>query len=318
MSSQALSSNTDEKARVAALERYEILDTQPQPIYDRIAKVASLLCKVPISLISLIGAERLWFKSSLGIQVDEMARDISFCTYTIEGDEPLMEIPDTLQDDRFKNNPVVVNSPNIRFYAGVPITTKDGFKIGSLCILDYVPRKLTIEQRDGLMGLGQTIVELLEDHLRNIENNKQLNLSVRACNHKINNTLAVAMASLDINDGIQNDAKQIIRASLSSVSDQIAELSQFMRQSTFAFSTNDNLGLSGDDSLTTSKPSTKSRLKTSSTTSYHATAHEIDSKLSSLTLKPRSAPLDNKPSSINNRPKLIMLEVNRTVRIINT
>ncbi|SLN73959.1 Sensor histidine kinase RcsC [Oceanibacterium hippocampi] len=124
------------------------------------------VCEVPVSLITLVDAERQWFKSRFGLGVSELPRDTSFCGHTILGRE-ILEIPDALEDKRFHDNPLVVGEPNFRFYAGVPLTTPDGHNIGTLAVIDRVPRLLTAEQRDALVRSARQVVEKLELRKKN-------------------------------------------------------------------------------------------------------------------------------------------------------
>jgi anti-sigma regulatory factor (Ser/Thr protein kinase) len=159
MSASVLVSN--ESARVAELRRYKILDTDPEKGFDDLTLLASYVCQSPIALITLIDAERQWFKSRVGISITETPREISFCTHAIE--EPdLMIVSDATTDERFKSNPFVISDPKIRFYAGAPFRTAGGHALGTLCVLDCVPRQLTLEQKDALRALSRQVQAQLE------------------------------------------------------------------------------------------------------------------------------------------------------------
>jgi anti-sigma regulatory factor (Ser/Thr protein kinase) len=151
----------DETARLAALRRYRILDTEPEQAFDDLTLLASQICGTPMALITLLDEERQWFKSRLGISATETARSIAFCEYAIREDD-LFVIPDTLADERFRQNPLVVGEPWVRFYAGAPLVTRDGQALGSLCVLDRVPRTLTPEQHASLDALRRQAVAQLE------------------------------------------------------------------------------------------------------------------------------------------------------------
>ncbi|RKR85607.1 PAS/PAC sensor hybrid histidine kinase [Mucilaginibacter gracilis] len=151
----------NEAGRIAALESYHVLDTLPERDYDAITRLASYICEVPIALISLIDVERQWFKSKVGLEVSETPRADAFCRYTILGDE-ILEIPDALENELFVNNALVTGEPNVRFYAGAPLIDSKGFRLGSLCVIDSVPRKLTFEQRDALTTLAREVMSHLE------------------------------------------------------------------------------------------------------------------------------------------------------------
>ncbi len=147
----------NEKERLKALESYSILDTEAEREFDRLTELASLICNVPISLISLIDKDRQWFKSKTGLDVPETHRDISFCQYAIK-EENVFEITDATKDGRFKNNPLVTGEPNIRFYAGYPLIDPNGFALGTLCVIDREPRILSAEQQKALALLGKEVV----------------------------------------------------------------------------------------------------------------------------------------------------------------
>ncbi|MGB3494148.1 MAG: ATP-binding protein [Elainellaceae cyanobacterium] len=140
---------------------YHVLDTDPEIGFDDLVCLASHLCDTPVSLISLIDAERQWFKSKVGLEIASTPRDIAFCSHTILQSEPLV-VPDTHVDDRFADNPLVVHAPYIRFYAGVPLIASHGHKIGTLCVIDLVPRQLLPSQIEALQALGRQVVAQLE------------------------------------------------------------------------------------------------------------------------------------------------------------
>ena len=143
----------NEKARLGALKALNILDTQSEESLDRVTRLAQYLFDVPIALISLVDEHRQWFKSCIGVNVRETPRDISFCGHAILDDEPLV-ICDALDDPRFADNPLVLNTPNIRFYAGYPIKLTDGMCIGTLCIIDIKPRQFSTEDTQALKDLA--------------------------------------------------------------------------------------------------------------------------------------------------------------------
>ena len=156
-----------EDDRLAALDRYGILDTPAETEFDDFTALASLICGTPIALISLVDAERQWFKSKLGLDVNETPRNLAFCAHAIRG-TGLMEVPNALEDARFRTNPLVTGAPNIRFYAGTPLTTPDGHNLGTLCVIYSVRRQLTPEQRQAMAQLGRGVVRQMELRLANV------------------------------------------------------------------------------------------------------------------------------------------------------
>jgi GAF domain-containing protein len=151
----------DDAGRVAALEKYAILDTDPEQTFDDLTLLASFICKTPIALISLVDEKRQWFKSRVGITDSETSRDIAFCSRAIQQSD-LFIVPDALEDDRFRNNPLVMSEPHIRFYAGAPLINEDGYALGTLCVVDRLPRKLEPEQKDALKALSRLVLAQLE------------------------------------------------------------------------------------------------------------------------------------------------------------
>ena len=156
-----VSNSEEEKQRLKALAEYRILGTQPEACYDDITKIASSICNVPISLMTLVDKDRQWFKAKVGLAISETRRDWSFCTHAIKENSPLI-IKDALQDERFINNPLVKGDPEIRFYAGFPLRNSDGNKLGTLCVIDRKPGSLTTKQFNIMEILSRQIVSFLE------------------------------------------------------------------------------------------------------------------------------------------------------------
>lgn len=178
-----------ERARLAALQRYEILDTPVEAEFDDFTQLASYICGAPIALISLVETNRQWFKSEVGLGVRETPLDVSICRHALL--QPgVFVVPDTTKDPRFQNNPLVTGAPRLRFYAGALLESSDGLPLGTLCVLDRQPRQLTAEQSRALHMLARQVMTLLE-----------LRLAVRALAEK-NAALAAATAEIKTLEGL--------------------------------------------------------------------------------------------------------------------
>ncbi|HKS67966.1 MAG TPA: response regulator [Candidatus Acidoferrales bacterium] len=152
---------TNEPARLEALRRYGILDTLPEQEFDDLTRLAALICQTPIALVSFVDAKRQWFKSKIGVEASETPREISFCAHAILTPD-LLVVSDVLADERFRSNPLVQGEPGLRFYAGAPLITHDGHALGTICVLDRVPRGLGETQREALKALARLAVAELE------------------------------------------------------------------------------------------------------------------------------------------------------------
>lgn len=151
----------NETERLSALYKHNILDTMPEVDFDDITRLATEICQTNISLVSLIDADRQWFKSKQGLAVDETPRDLAFCAHAILNPEDLFIVPDANVDERFADNPLVTGEPRVIFYAGVPLVS-EGHAIGTLCVIDDKPKQLSDNQRKALRALGNQVTNILK------------------------------------------------------------------------------------------------------------------------------------------------------------
>ncbi|MEM1211203.1 MAG: GAF domain-containing protein [Planctomycetota bacterium] len=151
----------DESLRLLALQRCQLLDTTPETFFDGIVRLAAAHFAVPIALVSLVDTDRQWFKAKHGLDAVASCRDHAFCAHAILQDD-ILEIPDAREDERFHDNPFVTDAPHIRFYAGCPLTDENGYRLGTLCLIDAQPRTLSDDQRTALRLMAQ----LVSDHIQ--------------------------------------------------------------------------------------------------------------------------------------------------------
>mgnify|MGYP000675233167 CR=1 FL=1 len=227
----------NEKERLAAIDEYNILDTLPEQEFDNITRLASEICHTPISLITILDPERNWFKSHHGIDFNESPRDISFCGHAILHPDQMMIVADTTKDKRFADNPNVVDY-NVHFYAGVPLTTPDGFPLGTLCIMDFVPRQLEEGQVETLKALANQAVNLFELRKANLllqknqlelaSRNEELEQFAMVVSHDLKSPLSNISALIDMlkkgyTDRFDEEGKEILKY-LSKSSDKLKNL----------------------------------------------------------------------------------------------
>ena len=158
----------NEKARIDELRKYNILDSEPEDVFENMVQLASYICKTPIAAVSLVDEHRQWFKAIVGIDAKETSRDVAFCAHAILQDE-IMVVPDALNDERFFDNPLVSDGPGIRYYAGVPLVTPSGMHLGTLCVIDTEPRELLKEQLDAVKTLADSVMAHLNLRLSHKE-----------------------------------------------------------------------------------------------------------------------------------------------------
>jgi PAS domain S-box-containing protein len=192
----------NESDRLVALDRYKILDTLPEQVYDDLTQLAADICGTPIALISLVDKDRQWFKSRVGLEATETPRDISFCGHAVAANATL-NVPDARQDPRFADNPLVASDPNIRFYAGAPLITHDNYALGTLCAIDTQTRNLTEAQIRQLEALSRLVVNQLELRLNRKSTESQLD-EVSSLNQAILDSANFAIISTDLDGIIQS------------------------------------------------------------------------------------------------------------------
>ena len=152
----------NETERLAQLDEYAIMDSFSEKDYDDITLLAAAICKTPISLITLVDEKRQWFKSKIGLETSETAREYAFCAHALNNPDEILIVPDSRKDKRFEDNPLVTSDPHVIFYTGVPLVNPEGHALGSLCVIDHKPRHLTEEQLSALKVLSKQVINLLE------------------------------------------------------------------------------------------------------------------------------------------------------------
>ncbi|HVT04679.1 MAG TPA: GAF domain-containing protein [Thermoanaerobaculia bacterium] len=162
----------NEAARLRVLQELRILDTPRERTFDDLAFLAAQVCDTPIALVTFVDGSRQWFKARVGLETTETPRDVAFCAHAILQDD-IFEVSDSHKDERFANNPLVTGHPDVRFYAGAPLITSDGFALGTVCAIDHRPRELTPGQRESLRALSRLIVAKLEQRSHSEESGNE-------------------------------------------------------------------------------------------------------------------------------------------------
>jgi GAF domain-containing protein len=161
-SREAMTEALGERGRIAALLAPNVMDSLEERAYDDITRLAASTCGTPIALVSLVDGTRQWFKSRMGLQAKETPRELAFCAHAIQTPSDVMVVKDAQADPRFEANALVTGDPNIRFYAGAPLVTSDGHALGTLCVIDTVPRDIKPEQVKELAFLANQVISMLE------------------------------------------------------------------------------------------------------------------------------------------------------------
>jgi signal transduction histidine kinase/ActR/RegA family two-component response regulator len=206
---------SNEKERIEALRKYEVLDTLPEMDFDDFTKIASNICQTPIALISLVDESRQWFKSKHGLDAPETPRDIAFCSHAILQDDVFV-VEDSFKDERFHDNPLATGAPDVRFYAGAPLNTPAGFKIGTLCVIDDKPRNISPEQISALEALARQVINQLELRLSKKKVEKSLEakeMFFANMSHEIRTPLngIIGFTELLIDQQLPKESKDIVK-----------------------------------------------------------------------------------------------------------
>ncbi len=212
----------NEAKRIGALHALNILDTKPDSDLQRLVELAAIVTESPVSLVSLIDKSRQWFKAKVGIDIEQTEREISFCGHTItQPTNEIFEVQSADLDERFNKNPLVLEEPNIRFYAGAPLVTQSGYKIGTLCVVDSKSKKLSLEQKKQLKLISEQVIRLIE-----IKNESEINkkkyddstIFLSKLSHEIRTALTSISGYSDILiERLSNNTDKLVSDSLSSI-----------------------------------------------------------------------------------------------------
>lgn len=215
----------NEKERLNILKSYSLLDSLPEKEYDDITFLAASICETPVSYISLIDERRQWFKSKFGLDISHTPREISFCAHAIANNDQVMIVNDARNDHRFFDNPLVIGDPHIIFYVSIPLLSKEGYPLGTLCVVDKKPRMLNEKQLNALKILSNQVVELFEARKNNIKlqklnavlekNNMSLNNFARVAAHDLKSPLnnivqLTQMLKKDLENVLEKDSLQLL------------------------------------------------------------------------------------------------------------
>ena len=200
----------NEAQRLKTLRGYDVLDTPPEQAYDDLTLLAAQICQVPIAVITLIDENRQWFKSIIGLSVTETPRDFAFCAHAILYSDKMLEVRDAELDPRFADNPLVTGDPHIRFYAGAPLVAPDGVALGTLCVIDYVPRVLSAEQQTALRALSRTVIAQLELR-RTLAANRRAEEQLQSLNASLEQKVEARTAELRREMEVQRESEQQYR-----------------------------------------------------------------------------------------------------------
>lgn len=229
----------NESQRIQTLLNLSVLDTDSEEVYDNLVALASSVTGCPISLISLVDSDRQWFKAKLGLDAQETPRDISFCGHAINGNE-LLEINDTSKDARFNDNPLVIGGPQISYYAGQPLTTSDGYNLGTLCVIDNVPRVLDENQRNQMEIIAKLVTSLLEASKKisgDKEDSRNKTAFVSSMSHEIRTPITAIKGYIDVIDkelksntnGTLKNAVKVIKDSSNHLNELVGDILDFSK-----------------------------------------------------------------------------------------